>query len=82
MLHDSHTWATPKTPATQVTKNINPTYSPEMYGWDFSWLELLEWLKSQPCISEEYVGLMFLVGPPGVALVSPMYVQEQKFTWK
>ena len=26
-------------------------------------------LKSQPCISGEYVGLVFLVGPPGVALV-------------
>jgi hypothetical protein len=49
-----------------------------MDGWDFSWLELLEWLeeggsssqlKSQPCISREYVGLIFLVGLPGVAMV-------------
>jgi hypothetical protein len=23
------------------TKNISPTYSPEVQGWDFSWLELL-----------------------------------------
>ena len=27
-------------------------------------------LKSQPCIPGEYVGLVFLVGPTGVALVS------------
>ena len=38
------TGATPKTPAAPVTKNINPMYSPEIHGWDFSWLELLEWL--------------------------------------
>ena len=57
------------------TKNISPTYSLEIHGWDFSWLELLfarlppflpvapvahssssSQLKSQPCISREYVG--------------------------
>ena len=37
--------ATPKTPATPVTKNISPTHSPEIQGWDFNWLELLEWLE-------------------------------------
>ena len=41
----SHTGATPKPPAAPVTKNIGPTYSPEIQGWDFSWLELLGWLK-------------------------------------
>ena len=39
------TWATPKTPATPVTKNISPTYSLEIQGWNVSWLELLEWLE-------------------------------------
>ena len=38
------TRATPKTPA-PVTKNTSPTYSLEIQAWDFSWLELLEWLK-------------------------------------
>ena len=70
------------------TKNTSPTYSPEIQGWDFRWLELLvagyplssshssssSQLKSQPCISGEYVGLVFLVtgaaGVFGVALVS------------
>ena len=67
--------ATPVCPA----KNISPTYSPEIHGWDFSWLELLVamlpllpvtlvvvpimcfQLKFQPCISGEYVGLLFFV---------------------
>ena len=87
---DSHTRATPKTQAAPITKNISPTYSPEMQGYNFSWLELLEWLeeggslatnissqlKSQPYISGEYVGLMFLIGPPGVALVSSLWEEE------
>jgi hypothetical protein len=34
-----YTGATPKTMAAPVTKNISPTYSPEIPGWDFSWLE-------------------------------------------
>ena len=55
------------------TKNISLTYSPEILGWDFNWLELLvagyppssthsnssSQLKSQLCIFREYVGLMF-----------------------
>ena len=78
-----HTRATPGGPA----KNTSPTYSPEIQGWDFRWLELLvagyppsfshssssSQLKSQACISREYVGLVFLVtgaGVFGVALVS------------
>ena len=74
------TRATPVGP----TRNTSPTYSPEIQGWDFRWLELLvasyppssshssssNQLKSQPCISGEYVGLVFLVaGVFGVALV-------------
>ena len=70
-------WSAPHTKVTPggLAKNINPTYSPEIQGWDFSWLDLLvarlplssnhssssSQLKSQPCISGEYVGLMFLV---------------------
>ena len=68
-------------------KNINPTYSPEIGGWDFSWLELLvarlppssnhssssSQLKSQPYISGEYVGLMFLVTGATGFLVWPLY---------
>ena len=60
-----------------------PMYSPQIQSWDFSRLELLEQVEEggslatnnssqlilQPCISREYVGLMFLAGPPGVALV-------------
>jgi hypothetical protein len=70
-----------------LTKNISPTYSPVIHGWDFSWLELLvagyppsssysnisSQLKSQPCISGEYVGLMFLVtGAVGFFGVAPV----------
>ena len=85
-----HIGATPKTLAAPVTKNMSPTYSPEIQGWDFNWLELLEWLeeggslatnnsnqlKSQPCIFGEYIRLMFLAGPPGVALVPTGYAQK------
>ena len=42
---ESNTRATPKTPWAPVTKNTSPTYSPEIHGWDFSWLGLLEWLE-------------------------------------
>ena len=35
-------------------------------------------LKSQPCISREYVGLMFLAGPLGVALVSALDFDNQR----
>ena len=31
-------------------------------------------MKSQPCISKKYVGPMFKVGPPGVALVSNNHI--------
>ena len=79
-----HTRATPG----GADRNTSPTYSPEIHGWDFRWLELLVasyppssshsnsscHLKSQPCISEEYVGLVFLATGTarifGVALVS------------
>ena len=78
-----HGVATPRTPTAPVTKNIMPMYSPEIQSWDFNMLELLEQVEEggslatnnssqlilQPCISREYVGLMFLAGPPGVALV-------------
>ena len=39
MVYICDTGATPKTPAAPVTKNISPTYTPEIQGWDFSWLE-------------------------------------------
>ena len=79
---------TPIIPAAEPTKNTNPTYSSGIQGWDLCWLELLGWLeegqslatsnssqmKSQPCIPEEYVGLVFLAGSSagiiGVALVT------------
>ena len=41
----SDTGATPKTSAAPVTKKFSPMYSPEIQGWDFSWLEILEWLE-------------------------------------
>ena len=78
----AHTGATPKTRAASVTKNISPTYSPEILGRDFNWLEILEWmeggslatntfiqLKSKLSVFGEYVGLVFLAKPPDVALV-------------
>ena len=40
-----HTRATPKTPVAAVARNTSPMYSPEIQGWDFRWLELLEWLE-------------------------------------
>ena len=76
-----------KIPAAEPTKNISPTYSSGIHGWDFSWLELLvarlcpssshssssNQHKSQPCISGEYVGMIFLAGSDagifGVAMV-------------
>jgi hypothetical protein len=79
-----HTRATPKSSAAPALKNISPTYSPGIHGWDLWWLELLERLvaggsssshhKSQPYIPGEYVGLVFLRAGAaellGVALVS------------
>ena len=80
----AHTRATLVGPAIKTS----PTYSPGIQGWDFRWLELLvvgyppsssrssssSHPKSQPCIPEEYVGLVFLsTGAAsifGVALVS------------
>ena len=69
----SDTRATPGS----LAKNISLTYSPEIHGWDSSWLELLvarlppssnhssssSQLKFQPYISGEYIGLMFLARP-------------------
>jgi hypothetical protein len=83
--------ATPGGPA----KNINPTYSPEIHGWDFSWLKLLvagyppssshssssSQLKSQPCIFGEYAGLMFLVTvAAGVFGVAPVLAPNSGLT--
>ena len=71
MLDPTHTRATPVGPA----RNTSLTYSLEIQGWDFRWLELLVagyrpssshsssssiHLKSHPCIYGEYVGLVFL----------------------
>ena len=39
-------------------------------------------LKSQPCISGEYVGLVFLAGPPGVALVLQRNRTMEVWWWK
>ena len=44
--HLAHTRATPKYSAAPVTKKSSPTYSPKIQGWDFRWLELLEWLEA------------------------------------
>ena len=63
------TWSTPKTLATPITRNMSPTYSLEIRGWGLQAISGSSQLKSQPCISGEYVRLMFWVGPPGVALV-------------
>ena len=67
----SYTRATPVCPV----KNTSTTHSPELRGWDFSWLEMLvarlppysshssssNQSKSQPFIFGEYVGLVFPV---------------------
>ena len=46
LIGEDHTRATPKIPEAPVTKKPSPTYSPEIQGWDFRWLELLEWLEA------------------------------------
>ena len=69
------TWSTPETLATPVTRNMSPTYSLEIRGWGLQAISGSSQLKSQPCISGEYVRLMFWVGPPGVALVWAAYME-------
>ena len=77
------TWATPKTPVAPVTKTLAlrilwKSRAGILVGWSYwsGWKKggslanrSSSQLKSQSCISGEYVGLMFLTGPPGVALV-------------
>ena len=38
---DNITWTHTKATPVCLAKNTNPMYSPEIHGWDFSWLELL-----------------------------------------
>jgi hypothetical protein len=67
-------WATPhhtKNPNSSSHQNISPTYQLLVAGYPPSsnHSSSCSQLKSKPCISGEYIGLMFLAGPPGVAMV-------------